>query len=283
MAVALLDLVETALRVAKQALGKRAGKPESGGLAREAHIVAHCIHKEEGHTYPELVDRMSLMPAVCERLGLNPDAPPDPTTFYHSFDRYAMYIWRALLRISAQQHPQSGHVALDSTFFEREQASQHYLQRCGRSVRTIKAATLTDTESLAVLDVHCCIEREHDTKLKRMLLETSSSPNRIHQLFYSGRQFYQFHQSQLIGPYLPPETIGVGDGQRDSSHHPQASRRPNSAYRSRRRWGADRGSDVLHSRRAPEYRCQSHNGRGRRIAHRRWRGTADTYRSVVSS
>jgi len=23
---------------------------------------------------------------------------------------------------------------------------------------------LTDTESLAVLDVHCCIEREHDTK-----------------------------------------------------------------------------------------------------------------------
>ena len=28
----------------------------------------------------------------------------------------------------------------------------------------IKATTLTDTESLAVLDVHCCIEREHDTK-----------------------------------------------------------------------------------------------------------------------
>ena len=51
MGVALLDLVETALRVAKQALGKRAGKPDSGGLAREAHIVAHCIRKEEGHSY----------------------------------------------------------------------------------------------------------------------------------------------------------------------------------------------------------------------------------------
>jgi len=112
MGVALLDLVETALRVAKQALGNRAGKPDSGGLAREAHIVAHCIRKEEGHSYAELVDRMSLMPAVCDRLGVHPDAPPDPTTFYHSFDRYAMYIWRALLRISAQQHPHSGHVAL---------------------------------------------------------------------------------------------------------------------------------------------------------------------------
>ena len=31
-------------------------------------------------------------------------------------------------------------------------------------MKTIKATTLTDTESLAVLDVHCCIEREHDTK-----------------------------------------------------------------------------------------------------------------------
>jgi hypothetical protein len=43
---ALLDLVETALRVAKQALGKRAGKPESGGPAREAHIVAHCVRND---------------------------------------------------------------------------------------------------------------------------------------------------------------------------------------------------------------------------------------------
>jgi IS5 family transposase len=53
---------------------------------------------------------------------------------------------------------------LDSTFFERDQASQYCLQRRNRTVTTIKATTITDTESLAVLDVHCCIEREHDTK-----------------------------------------------------------------------------------------------------------------------
>jgi hypothetical protein len=58
----------------------------------------------------------------------------------------------------------SGHVALDSTFFERKEASQYYLQRSERAIKTTKATTLTDTESLAVLDVHCCIEREHDTK-----------------------------------------------------------------------------------------------------------------------
>lgn len=92
MGVVLLDLVETALRVAKQALKNRAGKTDSSGLAREAHIVAHCIRKEEGHNCAELVDRVSLMLAVCDRLGFHPEALPDPTTFYHPFDRYAMYI-----------------------------------------------------------------------------------------------------------------------------------------------------------------------------------------------
>ena len=91
-----------------------------------------------------------------------------------------MYIWRALLRVSAQQLPQSGHVALDSTFFERKQASQHYIQRSGRSVKTVKATTLTDTESLAVLDVHCCIEREHDTKAgPRVVRRNADDPRTV--------------------------------------------------------------------------------------------------------
>nr|WP_234402814.1 hypothetical protein [Halarchaeum acidiphilum] len=68
MAVALLNLVEKALRVAKQALGN--------------HIVAHCIRKEEGHTFTELIDRFGLMPEVCDRLGIHTEALPDPTTFY---------------------------------------------------------------------------------------------------------------------------------------------------------------------------------------------------------
>ena len=103
MAVVLLDFVRKALRVAKQALGTRAGKPDSGGLPRETHIVAHCLRKEEGYTFTELIDRLALMPAVCDLLKLYPDALPDPTTFYHSLDRYAMYVWWALLRASAQQ------------------------------------------------------------------------------------------------------------------------------------------------------------------------------------
>ena len=55
-------------------------------------MLAHCVRKEEGHSYGELVDRLSLMPDVCERLDLRPDAMPDPTALYHSFDRYARSI-----------------------------------------------------------------------------------------------------------------------------------------------------------------------------------------------
>lgn len=61
------------LRIAKQALGNRAGKPARVGLAREAHIVAHCIRKEEGHSHAVFVNWMNLTQAVCDRLNLNSD------------------------------------------------------------------------------------------------------------------------------------------------------------------------------------------------------------------
>ena len=75
MAIALLDFIKNVLYVAKQALGNHAGKPESGGLPCEAHIVAHCLQKK-GHTFTELVDRIGLMPEVYDRLGIHPDALP---------------------------------------------------------------------------------------------------------------------------------------------------------------------------------------------------------------
>ena len=89
-------------------------------------------------------------------------------------DRFPMSIWRALLRASAQQHLISGHVALDSTFFERGHASHYYLKRTERSIQTVKVTTLTDTESLAVIDVHCTVKWRHDTVLGRKLVRRNA-------------------------------------------------------------------------------------------------------------
>ena len=104
------------------------------------------------------------MTEVRDALDLDREDPPGHTTIYKSFDRLKMWMWRALLRASAQQHPQSGHAALDSTFFDRRCTSSYFRQRAGRTIQTLKVTTLTDVESLAVLDFHIAVRWKHDTK-----------------------------------------------------------------------------------------------------------------------
>jgi IS5 family transposase len=150
--------------LAKQALGKHAGEPASGGFARWVHVVLHCVRLEEGHSYRETPNRLEYMVEIRAVLGLDRDGLPDYSTIYKSFDRLKMWVWRALLRVSAQQHPQSGHAALDSTFFDHRCASSYFRQRSGSTVQTLKVTTLTNVESLAVLDVHITARWKHDTK-----------------------------------------------------------------------------------------------------------------------
>jgi IS5 family transposase len=164
MEIDLLDFVKQCRHLAKQALGKYAGEPASGGFARWKHVVLHCFRLEEGHSYRETPNRLKYLTEVRDALGLDRDDLPDYSTIYKSFDRLKMWVWRALLRVSAQQHPQSGHAALDSTFFDRRSASSYYRQRSGSTVQTLKVTTLTDVESLAVLDVHVSARWKHDTK-----------------------------------------------------------------------------------------------------------------------
>ena len=164
MEIDLLDFVKQCRRLAKQALGKHAGEPASGGFARWVHVVLHCFRLEEGHSYRETPNRLMYMAEIRDVLGLDRDGLPDYSTIYKSFDRLKMWVWRALLRVSAQQHPLSGHAALDSTFFDRRSASTYYRQRSGSNVQTLKVTTLTDIESLAVLDVHISARWKHDTK-----------------------------------------------------------------------------------------------------------------------
>jgi IS5 family transposase len=164
MEVDLLDFVEQCRHLAKQALGKHAGEPASGGFARWVHVVLHCFRLEEGHSYRETPNRLKYLTEIRDVLGLDRHDLPDYSTIYKSFDRLKMWVWRALLRVSAQQHPQSGHAALDSTFFDRRRASSYFRQRSGSTVQTLKVTTLTDVESLAVLDVHITARWKHDTK-----------------------------------------------------------------------------------------------------------------------
>ena len=145
MAISLLDFARNCRRLAKQVFESYAEKPASGEYSRRVHVVAHCLRREEGWTYTEVIDCLNLMPTICEHLGLLSEALPEPTSFYYSFDRYTMRAWWTVLLVSAKQHPHSGHVGLDSTFFGRGHASQYYLKRGDRTIQTLKVTTLMDT------------------------------------------------------------------------------------------------------------------------------------------
>ena len=163
--VDLLDFLMECKRLAIQALGTNAGKPTFGGLVRWKHLVIHGYRLEDDHSYRETENCLRCFSELREILELDLNDVPDYTTIYKSFDRFNMRVWRALLHISAEQLPTSGHVALDSTFFERGHASSYYLQRSNRDGQTLKVTTLTDTESLAVVDLQCSVEWERDTRL----------------------------------------------------------------------------------------------------------------------
>ena len=97
--VDLLDFVETFKRLAKQALGKHAGEPATGGFARWKHVVIHGFRREEEHNFRETENRLEYMGEIREVLELEKGDVPDYTTLNKSFDRFKMWVWRALLRI----------------------------------------------------------------------------------------------------------------------------------------------------------------------------------------
>ncbi len=142
---------------------KHAGEPASGGFARWKHVVLHCIRIEGDHSYRELIDRVALMEAVCDELELDPDDLAKPSTLCKSFDRFEMWVWRQLLRASAQQLPTSGHASIDGTYFERTQPPFHYRRRPGRQIQMLKTTVLVDSHTKTVLDIQPSAKWRHDT------------------------------------------------------------------------------------------------------------------------
>jgi hypothetical protein len=101
MEVDLLDFVEQCRHLVKQALGKHAGEPASGGFARWKHVVLHCLRLEDDHSYRETPNRLKYMAEIRDALGLDRDDLPDYSTIYKSFDRLKVGVAGAAARFSA--------------------------------------------------------------------------------------------------------------------------------------------------------------------------------------
>jgi IS5 family transposase len=162
-----LPLTEQAVVLAQNAVDDRseAAAPEGGGFAGYAIVSLHCLRVYLEKSYRETLDLLSEMPQILGEISLDAADLPDHSTLVKAFDRPRMAIWRVLLRLSAQLHEPSGHAAIDSTFFDRENASRHHYRRTNYRVQTLKATALVDTASQAVLDVHCTTRKRHDTRI----------------------------------------------------------------------------------------------------------------------
>ena len=76
-----------------------------------------------------------------------------------------MAVWWELLRLSSELLDQSGHAAIDATYFDRREASSHYLKRSDRTVQTVQATFLVDTAQGAVIDAYCSAKWPNGTNV----------------------------------------------------------------------------------------------------------------------
>jgi len=153
------EVVPVAKRVTGD--GDESAAPEGGGgFADYAFVSLHCLRIYLDTSYRMTIDLLKEMPQITGEIGLSAADLPSPSTLCKAFDRISMSVCRVLLRQSAQLHDPSKHGAIDATFYERSAASRHYCQRISYRVQKLKVTKLVDTDSQAVLDVHCSTTRE---------------------------------------------------------------------------------------------------------------------------
>ena len=139
--------------------------PAGNGVAGWKHAVLHFLRKHMDATLIEILDWAEEMERVRAALVLERGEFLGPSALCRSFDRAPMSVWRELLRLSSELLGHSGHAAIDATYFDRQEASTHYLKRCDREVQTIQTTFLVDTAQGAVIDVHCSAKWPNGTNI----------------------------------------------------------------------------------------------------------------------
>lgn len=139
--------------------------PAGNGFAGWKHVVLLYLRGHMSAEYEEIIDWAEEMGRIRRLLGLQRGEFPAPSTLCKAFKRASMWVWRQLLRRSAELPNHNGHAAIDATYFDRQQASAHYLQRTGRTVRTIQTTFLIDTAEGAIIDLHCSTKWPDKTRI----------------------------------------------------------------------------------------------------------------------
>lgn len=101
------------------------------GYADWVIVAIHGLREYLDHSYRLLLDELSEMDAVVEKLGLSVAELPDFTTVAVWYQELKMAVWRALLRRSTAGCDTDSVQAIDATGFDRHRASRHYATSSG--------------------------------------------------------------------------------------------------------------------------------------------------------
>ena len=124
-------------------------------------LALQALRIELGKSYRQKIDLLSEMPGILVEIGLIHH--PHFSVLRDWFEQISMKTYRAFLGESAEKR--TGHAAIDSTGFDRDQPSRHYAQRAHYRVRTLKVTALVDVETLYVTDVHISTKTPSDFRI----------------------------------------------------------------------------------------------------------------------
>jgi IS5 family transposase len=136
-----------------------------GGYADWVIIAIHGIREYLGLPYRRLLDVLSEMPGISNKLGLSVDELPDFTTVCTRKQDLKMPAWRNLLQLSADLFETGEIQAIDSTSLAYCVASRNFAKRVGDTHESVKTTALVDCDTGAILDVHCSMSLPHDTQI----------------------------------------------------------------------------------------------------------------------
>jgi len=193
--------------LAKKATGDRsepAVQRGEGGYADWVIVTIHALREFKSSSYRALLDELSQMGNVVEKMDLEPGELPDFTTVCARYQELKMAVWRALLRHSADL-VQPGEVhAIDATGFDRQGASRHYANRTNYQFKAVKTTALVDCENSLILDIHCSMRQPHDTQIGPQVLERNADQVEIlaADKGYDSAEFREYLRSKDVRPVI---------------------------------------------------------------------------------
>lgn len=170
----LARFIDRCVGLAKEVVAGQPAPPlqrGDGGYATWVQICLQCYKQREGETYRSLVDKLKVTPVVREKLGLDRDELPHPSTVCKAMDRLTMALCRRLLQRSTTLHDLGDVAAIDASGFDRIAASSRYRRKLDYCIISMKTTLLIDCQTGAILDIHCSTNKPHDTKIGEQVLK----------------------------------------------------------------------------------------------------------------